>query len=135
MKKILGILILITLIINCNTKAEDVKGGFVKLPINNNLYYYTKSGGLAGSIEEIIFTTDTVNFNSKILTFFYPEIYYKIENQKVIIYAPNSSVKDEELHLLDELIEFRSLKNSSEINQYNLNYEKMKLQKISVYRN
>lgn len=69
------------------------------------------------------------------MTFFYSEIFYKIEKQKVVIYAPESSVKDQELHLFDELIEFRSLKNSSEINQYNLNYEKMKLQKISVYKN
>lgn len=135
MKKVLSIFTLISLLLCCNNKAEDVKFNFIKLPINNNLYYYTKSGGLTGSIEEITFTKDTLNLKSNSLTFFYSNIFYKIENEKVVIYAPESSVKDEELNLFDELIEVRSLKNSSEINQYNLNYEKMKLQKISVDKN
>lgn len=83
MKKVLSIFTLISLLLCCNNKAEDVKVSFIKLPINNNLYYYTKSGGLAGSIEEITFTIDTLNLKNNSLTFFILKFFIKLKTKKL----------------------------------------------------
>lgn len=136
MKKLVYIFIIINLFWSCSEKiSSKTEFQFVKIPIESDLYFYTNSGGLLGSVEEINFVSDTMNLKENKLTFFCYEIYYKIENRKIIIFAPNSSVKDEEINSQKELIEFKSLVNKTEIDKISKDYKKMNLEKISIYDN
>lgn len=66
------------------------------------------------------------------LTFYTDEIYYKIENSYLIIFAPESSYKNDELDKFQEVLKVTDLKNYDEIKDYFENYKKYSLNKISI---
>ena len=116
---------------NVEMKNIEVKLG------NNKLFIIPNIHGVSGNHQRITITEDNDSIYKKEVdyAFFTSEIYYRIENDKVIVYAPGSSVlepMDSKSNLLKYVI-VKPLKNAGEVNDYDKNYEKYNLKKVSVY--
>ena len=128
-------LILVTIMmVNCqNSNSEDSQRKFAEIKINSEskIFYFTKSGGLVGSVEEITFVKDTNNKLTS-LTFYTDQIYFKIKDEKVKIFAPEPSYKNSEVSNFETEIEIHDLENSSEIADYKNNFKNYGLNVISI---
>jgi hypothetical protein len=113
-------------------KAEDM----VSIDLgdkNRSLFLRAKVWGVAGNHEEIVLSKS----NNKIANkdedyiFFTSEVFYKIEKDIVILYAPESSISEPTPKI--QRVRINSLKRADEIRDYNINYKKYGLKRISVY--
>jgi hypothetical protein len=98
------------------------------------LFFKAKNWGIAGNHEEITLSfSDSEPANKeKDYIFYTTEIFYKIEkNNSIVIYAAQSSISEPIIKNPD--VKLKVLKNADEIKDYNINYQKYGLQKISIY--
>lgn len=101
---------------------------------NRPLYLKAKVWGVAGNHEEIVLSQSNSNLPNKAndYIFYTPEVFYKVEsNSNVIVYAPESLISEPEKKIPNVTI--RGLKTADEIKDYNNNYQKYGLERISVY--
>jgi hypothetical protein len=107
----------------------------IKLGNTNKLLYLKARGwGIAGNHEEIVLSqSDSILPNKTEDYIFYTSIvFYKLESDSnVIIYAPKSSISEPVNKIPNVTI--KGLKTFYEIKDYNTNYQKYGLQRISVY--
>ncbi|SHK71432.1 hypothetical protein SAMN05443634_10316 [Chishuiella changwenlii] len=101
----------------------------------DSLYITANSWGLAGNNEVIVLSQSNKKTPNKIddYIFYTSEIFYKIDNNNtIIIYSPESSINEPDKKISNVTI--RSLKTFDEINDYNLNFKKYGLERISINR-
>lgn len=107
------------------------------IALNNfkpELYFKVKNWGITGNHEEITlsFSNSELTNKEKDYIFYTSEIFYKIEkNNSVVIYAAESSISEPTNK--NPKIVLKGLKNADEISDFNINYQKYGLQKISIY--
>lgn len=116
--------------------AEE-KNVIIKLQNGKEVIYVrAKAWGMTGDHEEIVFseekrnTTDT----SKDYVFYTSTIFYKIENENTLtIYAPESSISEPSKVFSKAKINIRSFTSEVELTADTANFQKLNLQKVSVY--
>lgn len=102
--------------------------------IDKPLYLKAKTWGIAGNHEEIVLSQLDSGFSNKTndYIFYTSEVFYKIENDSIaIIYAPESLISEPVNKMSN--VKIKCLKTADEIKDYNTNYQKYGLQRISVY--
>lgn len=100
------------------------------------IYVRAKIWGVAGNHEEIVFSENPITFPDKErdYIFYTNEIVYKIENNSLILYACKCDASIPIIIFKDIEIIFKDLKTVDEIRDYNTNYHKYGLERISVYK-
>ncbi len=97
------------------------------------IYVRAKNWGIAGNHEEIVFSENpiTIPNKEKDYIFYINEVVYKVENNKLYIYACDcdASIPKNAFRAVEVI--FKDLKNADEIKDYSLNYEKYGLEKIT----
>lgn len=104
--------------------------------INRKVYFRAANWGFSGSHDEIVLTQNkyTKKNNYTDYYFYTPTIFYKVEkNGTLIIFAPESSIKEPSKKFSDITIVIRKLKNANEISKYNMNYKDSGLEKICTH--
>lgn len=102
---------------------------------NESLFLRAKKWGISGNHEEIVLSEIDTNLTNKEVDyiFYTTEIFYKIdENDKLTIYAPASSISEPSKGF-SVIINIIELNTADEIKDYNINYLKYGLKRISVY--
>lgn len=101
---------------------------------SNALYLRAKTYGIAGNHEQIVLSKSKDNIpNHKVDYIFYsPEIFYKVENAIIYIYAPSCDIS-EPIEKIPNVV-IKELKSYDEIKDYNNNYSSYGLERISVYQ-
>jgi hypothetical protein len=98
------------------------------------LFLRAKIWGVAGNHEQIILSQSNNNVPNKTddYIFYTTEIFYKVGNDNtVIIYAIESSISEPVNKIPNVTV--KGLKTADEIRNYNTNYQKYGLKRISVY--
>ena len=101
---------------------------------SNELFLKAKIYGIAGDHEQIVLSKskDCIP-NHKVDDVFYaPEIFYKVVDTIIYIYAPYSSIS-EPIEKIPNVV-IKELKSYDEIKDYNNHYSSYGLERISVYQ-
>ena len=107
----------------------------IRIEVDNNvLYLKTKGYGFVGNHERIVLSKskDSITSHKFDYIFYTSEIFYKVENNIIYIYAPNSSIS-EPLKKISNVV-IKELRTSDEIMEYNNHYLCYGLERISVYQ-
>jgi len=101
---------------------------------SNALYLRAKTYGIAGNHEQIVLSKSKDNIpNHKVdYIFYYPEIFYKVVDTIIYIYAPSSGIS-EPIEKIPNVV-IKGLKSYDEIKDYNNHYSSYGLERISVYQ-
>lgn len=101
----------------------------------DTLYISASSWGLAGNHQEIVFSENPITIPNKETDyiFYTDEIQYKTDKNTLTIYAPQSGKNIPKTSFKNIEVVFKGLKTYDEIRDYNTNYQKYGLQRISVY--
>lgn len=138
---ILFLLISIFLWFYFQWRKEDFIPGPEKIEVINlgsdvkPLYLWAKGWGIAGNHEEIVLSEiNKIKADKSLDYIFYAsEVYYKSDGAgKVIFYAPKSSISEPIKGIPG--VKIISLSTNNELKDYELNYSKYGLNKISVYK-
>jgi len=141
MKKIFIVLIVL-LTISCKNNKEEIsetlsKDKIVKLSFKNNekLFFKTNMHGITGNHQQIVLSkqNDKGFNNEKDYVFYSSEIYYRKTGDSLIIFAPECCFLEPSEKNTKLTISIIGLKKASEIDDYEDNYTKYKLERISVY--
>lgn len=97
------------------------------------IYVRARCWGITGQHEEIVFSEVPIKIPNKKndYIFYTDEVLYKIENNVLTIYAPESGKNIPDKKANDIKIIFKGLKTADVIQDYGLNYKTYKLQKIN----
>lgn len=121
-------------------KELDKKSIGRTLVFNNKdtLYVSASSWGLAGNNEEIILSKKPIKEDYRPnkkndYVFYTSEIYYKIDADKLVVYAIQSSILEPENFLSPINVEIKGIKTAQESRDYELNYSKYGLTKLSIF--
>lgn len=121
-------------------KKLNKKSTWRALVFNNKdtLYISASSWGLAGNNEEIILSKEPIKEgyrpNKKNDYIFYTsEIYYKIDADKLVVYATQSSILEPQNFSSPIIVEIKGIKTNQESRDYELNYSKYGLTKLSIF--
>lgn len=100
-----------------------------------NIFFKIKNWGIAGNHEEIVLSETKNDFKEQQndYIFYTPEIYYKIENDHIILRAPESSIIEPKIGILKKIIILKPLNSFDEINNFDKNYKSLGFNKISIY--
>ncbi len=100
---------------------------------SNALYLKAKVYGIAGNHEQIVLSNskDSIPNQNVDYIFYASEIFYKVENNIIYIYAPHSSISEPIEKNPNVVIE--ELKSYDEIMDYKNHYSSYGLERISVY--
>ena len=101
---------------------------------SNTLYLKAKIWGIAGDHEQIVLSKSKDNIpDHKVDYIFYaPEIFYKVGDTIIYIYAPYSSIS-EPIEKNPNVV-IKELRSYDEIKDYNNRYSSYGLERISVYQ-
>ncbi len=134
------ILFAVSYLFYLNQKQETI------LPTKNNMkvielkqskdtfFLSARIWGIAGNHMEIVLSQSSNNLHDKELDyiFYTSEVFYKVENDSnIILYAPECDIS-EPLNKIPN-VTIKGLKKADEISNYNRNYKKYGLSRISVY--
>lgn len=100
---------------------------------SNAFYLMAKVWGIAGNHERIVLSKlkDSIPDHKVDYLFYTSEVFYKVENNIICIYAPESSIS--EPIEKSPNVKIKGLKTSDEIMDYNTHYSSYGLERISVY--
>jgi hypothetical protein len=109
--------------------------------LNEKVYFRAKAWGLAGNHEEIILSTSPIDKTRASLKgidfiFYTSEVYYKRQGiDTLLVYAASSSIAQppEKLSARVNIVPME-LKTNDEIKDYEMNYKKYGLEKLSIYK-
>lgn len=152
--KLITLLLACLVLTNCNNKqqnkVENINGqefenepsglpqdeAIKVLNFSNGkkIYVRAKIWGISSNHEEIVLSETPINIpnKEKDYIFYTDEVFYKIENSTLKLYAPQSGKNFPQIQYKDIDIVFKGLKTASEIKDYHLNYEKYGLERISI---
>ena len=98
------------------------------------LFLRAKVWGVAGNHEQIVLSQSNNSIPNKTddYIFYTSEVFYKVGNDNtVIVYATESSISEPVNKIPNVTV--KGLKTADEIRDYNTNYQKYGLERISVY--
>lgn len=98
------------------------------------LFLRAKVWGVAGNHEQIVLSKSNNNVPNKTddYIFYTSEVFYKVGNDNtVIVFATESSISEPVNKIPNVTV--KGLKTADEIRDYNTNYQKYGLERISVY--
>lgn len=98
------------------------------------LFLRAKVWGVAGNHEQIVLSQSNNNVANKTddYIFYTSEVFYKVGNDNtVIVYATESSISEPVNKIPNVTV--KGLKTADEIRDYNINYQKYGLERISIY--
>lgn len=107
--------------------------------LNEKVYFRAKAWGLAGNHEEIIISTSPIEKTRGALKgvdfiFYTTEVYYKKQGDTLLVYAAASSIVQPTAKLYTQIsIVPMGLKTNDEVQDYEMNYKKYGLTRLSVY--
>lgn len=115
---------------SCKTETIAVRIG----SDSNVLYLKARIYGIAGNHEQIVLSKSENSSPNHIVDyiFYAPEIFYKVENSIIYIYAPYSSIS-EPIEKIPNVV-IKELRLYDEIMDYNNHYSRYGLERISVYQ-
>lgn len=147
MKNIKKILLLFLVLITigaiwfyCNWRKEEFmpsKEKTISINLGNEsrpLFLRAKTWGVTGNHEQIVLSQSNNNVPNKTddYIFYTSEVFYKVENDNsVIVYATESSISEPVNKIQNVTV--KGLKTADEIRDYDNNYQKYGLERISVY--
>lgn len=101
---------------------------------SNELFLKAKIYGIAGDHEQIVLSKskDCIPNHKVDYVFYAPEIFYKVVDTIIYIYAPYSSIS-EPIEKIPNVV-IKGLKSYDEIKDYNNHYSSYGLERISVYQ-
>lgn len=104
---------------------------------NKPVFLRAKVWGVSGNHEEIVLSESNKPTSNKTVDyiFYTSDVYYKIENNNITLYAPESSISEPINSFSSITVNVRGLKSTEEMKDYEANYKKYGLEKISVYDN
>jgi hypothetical protein len=109
--------------------------------LNSKLYIRAKSWGMSGNHKEILLSSFPLEENKQCskdecFVFYASEIYYKKEGtDTLLIYAGASAISEAPKNFSTPIkIKQIELKNYDEVKDYEINYKKYGLSKVSVYK-
>jgi hypothetical protein len=100
------------------------------------VFLRTKVWGVSGNHEEIILSESNKPIADKTsdYIFYTSEVYYRTEgNGTITLYAPESSISEPINKFSNTTVKIKGLNSTEEMQDYEANYEKYGLKKISVY--
>ncbi|CAM1360294.1 conserved hypothetical protein [Tenacibaculum litopenaei] len=135
------IIALITSLYSCKEEKnsvwkEQVNEVTLNFP-NGNLYLYGKAWGLGGNHEEIILSSYKLNNKEdlkkeEVYTFYSSDIYYKKDDNGLIVYATESETKEPNQFKSNIKVILKRIKTYDDVKEYSENYEKYGLTKFSM---
>lgn len=132
-------LLLLMLLLSCDKQKGEllINKDVVEVEGGNLLFISAKSWGLAGNHEEITISLDSIvelpSDNKQHYIFYTDEIYYCVQNKRLKVFAPKSSINIPNNFKLKQYIDVSGIDNSGELKDYRLNYKTKGLKKISVF--
>lgn len=145
--KVVSILLIVILLIagvlywfflNQLDEVGKSKSTDLTIGLKENIYVSARYWGLTGDHQEIVLSNSPINSKHRSYSkdesyiFYTSEIFYKIVNDSnVTIYATESSISEPVNKIPNITLE--GLKTADEIRDYNTNYQKYGLERISVY--
>lgn len=125
---------------NKNNKDDTQKDGInriINMADGEKIYIKSKVWGISNNHQEIIFSENPITIPSKEndYIFYTDEVFYKINNKILTIYAPFSGKNIPKKSFKNIKVVFKGLKHFDEISDYSKNYKKYGLEKVSVYDN
>lgn len=124
--------------LNSLEEVGKSKSTDLTLVLKQNIYISARYWGLTGDHQEIILSNSPINpahksySKDKVYIFYTSEIFYKIESgQNLTIFAPESTISEPINKILN--VSVKGLKTAEEIKDYNKNYQKYGLKRISAY--
>ncbi len=124
--------------LGCKDVAEGLNGTEKTITINlrdegSPLFLRAKVWGIAGNHEQIVlsqFNNDVPNKTDDYI-FYTDEIFYKVENNTLIVYAAYSSISEPVSKIPNVIV--KALKTGEDILDYSANYQKYGLERIRTY--
>ena len=104
---------------------------------DKEVFLRAKVWGVAGNHEEIVLSESNKTISDKAVDyiFYTSDVYYKTENNSTItLYAPESSISEPTSKFSNITVNIKGLKSANEIKDYEVNFQKYGLKKISVYK-
>lgn len=113
------------------------KPNYKTLVLSNNKEIYVRATyrGITGNYQEIVFseTPITVPDKEKDYVFYTDEVFYKISDNTINVYACDCDTSEPKTAFKRVKIILNNLKTSSQIKDYSENYKKYGLEKISIH--
>lgn len=103
---------------------------------NKPVFLRAKIWGISGNHEEIVLSESNKLVTDKAIdyVFYTSDVYYKAEdNGTITLYAPESSISEPVNKFSNLVVKVKGLKSADEMKDYEINYQKYGLKKISVY--
>lgn len=102
---------------------------------DNTVYLRTKVWGISGNHEEIVLSESNNPISNKTVDyiFYTSDVYYKAEGNTITIYAPESSISEPIKKFSSVTVKVKGLKSIEEMKDYETNFKKYGLVKISIY--
>ena len=104
--------------------------------VNKPVFLRAKIWGVSGNHEEIVLSELNKPVADKTIDyiFYTSDVYYKTEdNGTITLYAPESSISEPVNKFSNVIVKVKGLKSTDEMKEYEANYQKYGLNKISVY--
>ncbi len=107
--------------------------------LNENIYASARAWGISGNHQEIVLSSTPISSEHRGYSkddnymFYTSEIYYKKGGEdKLVIFAPNSSVSEPKNFNSTIHIVLEDLRTADEVKDYEINYKKYGLKKIAI---
>lgn len=134
---------LLILSYSCNQSIENEMNATEQIfrlefeTVPNSFYLKTRAWGITGDHQEIFLTKNKSSISNKDTDyiFYCSEIFYKQTNDTLTIYASKSAIYEPIESFSEITIIIKPLANYNEIKDFNTNYKKYGLTKISVLEN
>jgi len=99
------------------------------------IFLRAKVWGVSGNHEEIVLSESNKPTSNKTVDyiFYTSDVYYKTESNNITLYAPESSISEPINGFSSITVNVKGLKSTEEMKDYEANYKKYGLKKISVY--
>jgi hypothetical protein len=136
---LITVLILLGCLYGLQSKLEsDNKNQdkIIKLFVDGKtIFIITNIHGVSENHQRILITTDENSRYQKDYdyAFFNSEIYYRIDQNRIEVFAPESGRTTPINGDLKDIISVHGLKNYDEIRDYDINFKEYNLERVSVY--
>jgi len=114
---------------------QDEKTKVLSLSNGKKIYVRAKIWGISSNHEEIVFSENpiTIADKEKDYVFYIDEVFYKISDNTLNIYACDCDTSEPKTTFKGVKIILNDLKTSSQIRDYSENYKKYGLERMSIH--
>lgn len=102
---------------------------------NKPVFLRAKVWGVSGNHEEIVLSESNKPTSDKKVDyiFYTSDVYYKSDSNSITLYSPESSISEPVSGFSSVIVNVKGLKSTEEMKDYEVNYKKYGLKRISVY--